>query len=302
MNLPSNEVTRAIGRQLLKAKTHSPTILFAAGVAGVVGGTILACKATLDLHETLDGIQEDLEAAKANHPQITDDVGQLTKEVNRDVAKVYLHGTYRISRLYAPAVLLTGAGLAAVTGSHVILTRRNTAVTAAYAALAHSYEDYRGRVREEVGDEKELTLYRAIEWIDVEGADGMIQEPANAPGSWGNPYTRFFDETNPNWTNSEEMNLFFIECQERYYNHVLTTRGHVFLNEVYSNLGIPHSREGQAVGWLLDNDSFDGGDNYVDFGVYQAVNTRDPDNRQKAIVLDFNVDGIIMNKIPEFKG
>jgi len=295
VNIPSSNLTRVVGRHILKAKAHSPAIFFAAGVAGVVGGTVLACRATLDLHETIDGIQEDLEAAKATRAQAST---TMVKAANRDVAKTYVGGAYKVGKLYAPSVLLTAAGLASLTGSHVILTRRNAAVTAAYAAVAKSYDEYRGRVREEIGVEEELTLYRKIEWADVEGSDGMIQEPANAPGSWGNPYTRFFDESNPNWTNNRDINLFFLECQERYYNQLLQSRGHVFLNEVYQNIGIPHSKEGQAVGWLLDNDNDGEGDNYIDFGVYEAYSpTPNEDNRNPMIVLDFNVDGVIWNRI-----
>lgn len=297
MKVPTS-IARTVGKTVLKAKTNSPTIFFGLGIAGVVGGTVLACRSTMNLAEVLDETHERLESAKAVQKKNAGASTALVKQSNRDVAKAYADGVIRVGRLYAPAVIVTSAGLACLTGSHVILTRRNAAIGAAYAAVSKSYDEYRGRVREEIGEEQELALYRKVEWADVEGSDGMIQEPASAKGSWGNPYGRFFDETNPNWRNNRDMNMFFLECQERYYNHVLQQRGHVFLNEVYQNIGIPHSPEGQVVGWFLDpnTDDYDSGDNYIDFGVYEAVNA-EKDNSDPCIVLDFNVDGYILGKI-----
>ena len=53
MNFQSikNVVTSKVGRQLLVAQKHSPAVLFAAGVVGVVGTVVLASRATLKLNE-----------------------------------------------------------------------------------------------------------------------------------------------------------------------------------------------------------------------------------------------------------
>ena len=66
-NKLTNKVTRAAGRFGLKVKKHSPEILAVVGVASVVTGTVLACKATTKasqiLEETkaqLDGIHEEI--------------------------------------------------------------------------------------------------------------------------------------------------------------------------------------------------------------------------------------------------
>ena len=80
---------------------------------------------------------------------------------------------------------------------------------------------------------------------------------------------------------------------------MLHARGHVFLNEVYDALGIPRSKEGSVVGWVLNGE----GDGYVDFGIFS-----DPDNqslrdfvngREGSILLDFNVDGVIWDRIED---
>lgn len=104
------------------------------------------------------------------------------------------------------------------------------------------------------------------------------------------PYARLFGPENPNYMELPEYNVLFLKGQEQYFNHLLRTRGHVFLNEVYDSLGLDRTSQGQLVGWLRDGDF----DNDICFGIIF-------DSRLFAkgepIVLDFNVDGVMYDKI-----
>ena len=88
----------------------------------------------------------------------------------------------------------------------------------------------------------------------------------------------------------------FLKQQERYANEMLESRGHLYLNEVYDMLGIPRSKAGQVVGWVFDKNNPDV-DNYVDFGIYDLHNEdnrRFVNGKERVILLDFNVDGPIL--------
>ena len=74
---------------------------------------------------------------------------------------------------------------------------------------------------------------------------------------------------------------------------MLRARGHLFLNEVYDALGFERTQAGTVVGWLIGN----GGDDFVDFGMYEAVNNRFINGLERTPLLDFNVDGVIYDKI-----
>jgi hypothetical protein len=89
----------------------------------------------------------------------------------------------------------------------------------------------------------------------------------------------------------------FLRANQQYFNNLLIVRGHVFLNEVYDQLGLPHTTAGQIVGWRYTPDNE--GDNYNDFGILRDDETvRDFINgRNGSILLDFNVDGPILGKI-----
>jgi hypothetical protein len=79
----------------------------------------------------------------------------------------------------------------------------------------------------------------------------------------------------------------------------LRAEGYLFLNDVYEMLGIPRTREGQIVGWVYKKDN-PVGDNYVDFGIFRTNrenNTNFVNGYEPTIILDFNVDGPILDLI-----
>ena len=88
----------------------------------------------------------------------------------------------------------------------------------------------------------------------------------------------------------------FLKQQQVYATDMLKQRGHLFLNDVYDMLGILHSQEGAVVGWIYDEEN-PIGDNYVDFGIYDERNADFVNGYERSILLDFNVDGYILDKI-----
>lgn len=111
-------------------------------------------------------------------------------------------------------------------------------------------------------------------------------------------YARYFDEACSGWTKDPEYNLTFLRVQQRYANDLLKQRGYVFLNEIYSMLGMPHTKAGQLVGWVYDEKN-PIGDNFVDFGIYKLGNENFVNGYERSILLDFNVDGNILEKLEE---
>ena len=291
MKLIPQELTQKIGHQVLSMQKNSPRTLFIVGIVGVVGSTILACRATLKLDETLTDFKNHVDEVKDSYA-IIEHKQSPKRNKNQDLARVYGKGTVKIVRLYAPAVILGGLSIAALTHSHITLTRRNAALTAAYSALSASYDSYRERVRKEVGEEKELDIHHGVV-TEKMAIDGKTQLIRSTDPNKLSPYARFFDEYNVNWEKNPEYNRLFITAQQNYVNHLLHARGHVFLNEVYDQLGIPRSQAGQVVGWVVNQ----GGDNFIDFGIFEVANSAFVNGWERSILLDFNVDGVVYDKI-----
>ncbi|MET0786534.1 MAG: DUF6353 family protein [Paenisporosarcina sp.] len=287
--IPKSVVSK-VSRQILKTKKNSPHIFFAAGVAGTVVSTVLACRATLRLSETLDEIKRDVDSLEPI-PQMNLDI-EPAREQHIDRIHVYGKASFKIVRLYAPAAIVGVASIGALTGSHIQLVRRNTALMAAYAAVQKAYDDYRERVREQLGEDAELELYHAST-KQVKVVDGKAIEANVADPNKYSPYAKFFDEYSKHWEKDPELNRIYVQCQQNYLNHRLNAYGHVFLNEAYDALGLERTKAGAVVGWLKNGE----GDGYIDFGIFEAFNSRFVNGLERSILLDFNVDGVIYDKI-----
>jgi len=287
-----DSVTRNAGRQLLVLKKQSPHILFVAGIGGIIASTVLACRSTLKLNQTLDDIQADINNVKELKHSADESGNYPVEEWRRDTVYIYGKGLFKLVQLYGVPVLIGVVSIGALTKSHTTLARRNSALIAAYAAVQQAYDSYRSRVREEIGADRELELYHAVKTSPLlTGPDDQRAKIAD-PNKWS-PYARFFDESSRQWTKNPEQNRLYVQCQQNYLNDLLQARGHVFLNEAYDALDIPRSKAGQVVGWVIGDD----GDNFIDFGIFEAFNANFVNGWERSILLDFNVDGVIYDKI-----
>lgn len=284
MTIVPTGITRAVFRGGLHIQKHAPTLMFGAGIIGVVGSTVLACKATLELSNELDKMKD--EQMYVRHAR---DEGELD---DKAVAFVYAKNLAHVAKLYAPAAIVGLAGIGALTGSHVTLNRRNAGLTAAYAAIDKAYDEYRARVRDELGDDKESDLYRGIE-TSAKGKGGKSEELVIPMENGASPYARCFDECSTQWVRNAEYNRHWVRCQEAQANDQLHSRGHLFLNEVYRGLGLEDTPAGAVTGWIMGA----GGDDFVDFGLHDPRNERFMAGHEQSAWLDFNVDGVIFDKI-----
>jgi hypothetical protein len=296
------EAVRAGSRQLLVVRKHSPNLLFAAGVVGTITSTVLACRATLKLEEVVDGIQEDVESFQEREQEAgrrnTDEYTEQDRI--KDQAYRMTKGVMQIGRLYAPAVAVGVVSVGCLTGSHRILTKRNAAVTAAYAALERGFADYRQRVVDDQGAEADERYRHGLKTTKVvhKNADGTkTTEKITVPDGTPSIYARCFDELGSrNWQSGPGYNQMFLQAQQNYANDLLKARGHVFLNEVYDMLGLERSPEGQVVGWVDDGS----GDGFVSFGIFENntyMGQQFANGNESSIWLDFNVDGVVYDKI-----
>jgi hypothetical protein len=63
-------------------------------------------------------------------------------------------------------------------------------------------------------------------------------------------------------------------------------------------LGIPRTKAGAVVGWVLTENGES--DNFINFGIFEGKTQRSRDfvnGFEGSILLDFNVDGVIYDKI-----
>jgi hypothetical protein len=293
MKLVPEVIGRTIARNTLIAQKNSPGVLLAVGVTGMVGSTILACRATLKMHEVLEESQDKLQEVK-----YFENVKYSERDRSRDTTLIYVQTGFQIVKLYAPAIIVGGLSIYALTSSHNILTRRNAALTAAYTALDKGFKDYRARVVDKYGEDEDRNLRYGYQEFEIKDAKGKTKSVIRVGQDEPSIYARFFDDYSTSWSKEPEYNMIFIRCQQNYANDLLRSRGHVFLNEVYDMLGVPRSKAGAVVGWILSKNGET--DNFINFGVFDGKTDQARDfvnGLEGSILLDFNVDGVIYDKI-----
>ena len=313
-----NNITRTLNKVAFKFKKHSPEILVVAGVVGVVGSTVMACKATTKVNDILDDTKDQLdkiheagERLENGETLMLKDGEEYTVEQNKkDLTIVYAQTALKFAKLYAPSVIIGGLSITAILTGHNITRKRNIALAAAYTAVDKSFKEYRGRVVERFGEALDKELKYGIKSKEVDevvtnedGTESVVKKTVDVVDAT-NPmnvseYARFFDDGCAGWTKDPEYNLMFLRDQQRYANDLLKSKGHLFLNEVYDLLGIPRTKAGQIVGWIYD-EKHPNGDNFVDFGIYDTNKTANRDfvnGYERTILLDFNVDGNIWDQM-----
>ena len=292
-----NNVTRTVHKIGFQLKKHSPEILAVAGTVGVVASTVMACKATTKLHDILEDsknqvnqVHEVLENKSIPAEKYSEEDGK------KDIAVIYTQTTLKVVKLYAPAVILGVLSLTSILTSNNILRKRNVALAAAYTAVDKGFKEYRSNVIERFGKDLDRELRFNVKAKEIEET---VKKVVNEATIGKSEYARFYDDGCKGWEKDPEYNLMFLRHVQDYLNDLLRTRGHVFLNEAYDQLGIPRTKAGAIVGWVY-NEKNPVGDNYIDFGIYDPKDEKARDfvnGYERVILLDFNVDGPILDLI-----
>ena len=300
-------ISKIAGRSGLILKNASPEIYLVAGITGGVGAAVLACLATKKAPEVKARHLEDLEIIQRSWKEVKEgerDISEYPEsDYKKDLITVYTRTTGDYIKLYGPAVTLGVLSIACIIASHGVMKKRNAALIAAYKTVESAFTSYRKRVVAEYGEKTDYMFkngIRAEQFVEIETDENGKKHKVTKTAYTQDPngismYARFFDECNRVWQRDASYNKLFLRSQQNYWNDILKTRGHVFLNEVYDSLGFDRTKEGAVVGWVLGNKD---GDSYVDFGLYDGSReaVRDFVNgSENAILLDFNVDGVIWN-------
>jgi len=286
-------IDKVVGPTSLFLKSNAPVIITAAGIVGVVTAGVLAARATRHLDPILE---EHRDALRTTHLEKAKAIEAGDGYDNSKHAKS-LMGTYagtsvKLCKLYGSSVTLGALSIAAiVTGHNMQYKRFLTAATALKGSEA-AFSEYREQVAKVLGEEAESDIYRGIREEIVENEETGNEEVkkylTDRPVS---QYARSFaPETTTQWMAVPLNNDYTVNAVEDYLNGRLQRLGHVFLSEAYEKLGFDVTQASRMVGWLKD-----GKDGEIKFRPERFHR----DNGDTVLLLDFNVDGVILNALPE---
>lgn len=292
----------------VKIRKNGPELAIIGGIASMIGGAVLVGKATYRLPNVI----EEYENTRSEIEKGQETYGEekySTEDKEHDLVLAKVQCGVAIAKLYAPSVAMIAGGAVSVLCGNNMWKKRNATLTASLAAATETFREYRKRVADRYGEEAERKIHyniqdQKIEETETDPETGKKKdvkkkvETVDGDPSKYSPYARFFDEASREWSKDPDQNFMFLRSQQKLANAKLIADGYLFLNDVYQALDIPETEEGHYVGWVYD--PVDGKDNFVDFGIYnvQREAVREFQNGyEPSILLDFNVDGPIVDKI-----
>ena len=254
-----------------RTKQASPYILFGVGLV-TFGGTIAAAiKATMKLEPILDAhrierasIKESISKAEGLAEDATE-LANLPKVEKKEVRKLYFHTIGKIGRLYAPTAALGALSVGSFTASAGILRGRYLMACGALERVTEAFEDYRHRVVEDAGEEKDLEYYYGLEpskevvgeETDENGKTKKVKKnvlKGDPTGLFAYRFKKFDGRDNSGstqWDESPVYNYTYImgivsQCQNQ-----LDAGMTVYLDRVLDQLGFSSDDKSEHMaGWL----------------------------------------------------
>lgn len=293
----------------LWCKQHSPELLLTSAIVSTIVSIVSACVATKKVEKVIEPAKKKIvESHQAVEAGLAD-----PKAEKKNLTKLYLKTGSKVALYYAPAVLTFGLAVSSMIGSHNIMRGRNAALASAFAALKSSYDLYRDKVKEKIGEEAEELLYGNYEEKKETHttAGGKVKEKVTyekkAEDDENNLFRACWGPGNTNYDASlGQANLTTLLRAENYLNQVLRAKGYLFLSDVYEELGytagLLGARKLQAshvLGWIFDPNDPNRA-SYVDFGIHDKDGNMTQHARdfqcgaEDFIWLEFNVDGDIL--------
>lgn len=281
------------------------------GIAAITYGTYKAVKTGPEAHRILD-----------NHKARMDEVVQCVelgaqhkldytrKNKIKDTAIIYAQTTADLAKLFAPSIFMYGLGVLSICQSHRILTKRNAALAASYAALKKSYDDYREQVATKYGEEYDTRTANHIgnEHVNIADENGEIKEHKAKNvilDSHGlAPYTVLIDEhTSTEFTPNGITNMSQAEAVRAYWQERFEHRKFVEWPEVLKNLGcwdrLPDEQQAMFIGkgWVWNPE--DPSTQTIKFTYYDCLFNKYPEIGggepirmvEPALLLEANVQG-----------
>lgn len=296
-------ITTAFYTGVARISKHAPTILSVTASAGVIATGYLAWKAGTRFEDVEGRDWDRRKECLRNADTIPDEDVPKIERKNRIL---FILDTVRT---VAPAAIVGAATITMIYFSNSISKKRLAAMGAAYATLQTAFDGYKRTIVEALGKESVDKILKPKLPNVGKSAEEILSsdnksDAANVSDAVVNslkalsPYARIIaEESSTCWDPNEDYTSQNLAAVQLWANRRLERKGHLFLNEVFDQLGLSRTREGAVVGWLKNGE----GDNYVSFGDFDASIYRVPSDDYARVdsnfIVDFNVDGVIWDRI-----
>lgn len=234
------------------ASKHSPEILTAIGIAGMITTTVLAVKATPKALMLIEARKEEID---------TDEL--TTVETIKAAWKPYV-----------PAAATCIVASACLIGANSVNAKRNAALATAYKLSETAFSEYKNKVIENIGEKKEKAVRDQVAQAKVDKAPVTKSEVIIA----GAGEVLFLEPVSGRYFTSD---IEYIRRTINDFNYRMTTgmESYISLSEFYDAINLPHTSTSDDIGWNLYRDGL------IDTAFSAAV----ADDGRPCLVLDYSI-------------
>lgn len=208
------------GKQISK---RSPEILIGVGIAGMVGSTVYAVKATPKAMILLDQKKSELQTRELKPTTI-------------------VKTTWKC---YAPSIILSGLSTVCIIAGCGEFHKRNVALATAVSISQSALNDYKDKIVEVVGSDKAKEVSKAVAAKKVKEHPSSDEEVIFT----GNGDDLCYDMISGRYFKGS---INTVERAVNEMNRIINQDGSVSLNDLYYEIGLPPIRMGEVLGWSND--------------------------------------------------
>lgn len=256
---------------------HLPEILTGIGIGSLVAGVALAVVATVKavkrIEDEEDVIYYENESSEDEIPNNENGIRFSYKEQNpdadvdsMDILEIIRLGKYKrrhkwkkilkiIWKYYIPVLLAVVLGITCLVASTREGLRRTAALATAYQLTDAAYTEYRNKVVDTIGEQKERDIHTELAKDKAEQAVvKYVDNPENGIIHTGDGETLIFDYICGRFFRSD---IDFIKRQINLINQKMLKDGldgSCSLNELYESINLPVADVGNKLGWRVDHD------------------------------------------------
>lgn len=217
---------KTLSKLLCKSKLYlqknSSTILTVVGAVGVVATAVSVAKATPKAAKRIE--------------KATDKKGEKLTTTEAVIAA---------APAYIPSAAICASTIVCIFGANALNKRQQAAIASAYALADRAYKDYRGKVKELLGDETDIKIREAIAKDKRDEEIAAYAPNCNSLIPKGDKML-FYEEYRGKYF---EASMGEVLNAEYHLNRNLALRGYVSLNEFYGFLGLEPTEFGDVLGW-----------------------------------------------------
>lgn len=233
------KIFRPIAKQVSK---YGPEIAVGVGIAGMITTTILAVKATPKSLRLIEA-----EKKRRNH-EIKEEAKESGKDTVGLIDRLSILDTVKVAwKPYIPAMISGALSIGCIVGASTVHVKRNAALATAYQLAANTLSDYKEKVIETIGEEREREVQKKVDAKKVERINST--EPSFVRK--GKPLC-----IEPISGRPFEMDLEDVKAAINRLNYRLTggMEECISLSEWYDEIGLKHTDVSDYMGWNIYSD------------------------------------------------